>query len=48
MKYRKSDLVELSKEELDYYSRQVVMAEIGYNAQVKLKNSKAVVVGVGQ
>ena len=47
MKYRKSDLVELSKEELDYYSRQVVMAEIGYNAQVKLKNSKAVVVGVG-
>lgn len=45
--FKKSDLVELSKEELDYYSRQVVMAEMGYNAQVKLKNSKAVVVGVG-
>jgi molybdopterin-synthase adenylyltransferase len=36
-----------SKEELDYYSRQIVLAELGYNAQVKLKNSKAVVVGVG-
>ena len=45
--FKKSDLVELSKEELDYYSRQIVMTEMGYNAQVKLKNSKAVVVGVG-
>jgi adenylyltransferase/sulfurtransferase len=43
----KSVDVELSKEELDYYSRQVVMAEMGYKAQRKLKNSKAVVVGVG-
>ncbi|MCW4016226.1 MAG: HesA/MoeB/ThiF family protein [Candidatus Bathyarchaeota archaeon] len=38
---------ELSKEELDYYSRQVVMAEMGYNAQLKLKNSKACLLGVG-
>lgn len=39
--------VELSEEELEYYSRQIVMAEMGYNAQLKLKNSKACLVGVG-
>lgn len=38
---------ELSDEELKYYSRQVVMAEMGYSAQLKLKNSKACVLGVG-
>ncbi|MGD9131572.1 MAG: HesA/MoeB/ThiF family protein [Candidatus Bathyarchaeota archaeon] len=38
---------ELSDEELEYYSRQVVMAEMGYSAQLKLKNSKACVLGVG-
>jgi molybdopterin/thiamine biosynthesis adenylyltransferase len=38
---------ELSAEELEYYSRQVVMAEMGYNAQLKLKNSKACLAGVG-
>ena len=37
----------LSEEELKYYSRQIVMAEIGYNAQLKLKNSKACLLGVG-
>jgi adenylyltransferase/sulfurtransferase len=40
-------VTKLSKEELEYYSRQVVMAEMGYNAQLKLKNSKACLVGVG-
>jgi molybdopterin-synthase adenylyltransferase len=39
--------VEFSDEELEYYSRQIVMAEMGYNAQLKLKNSKACLVGVG-
>jgi molybdopterin/thiamine biosynthesis adenylyltransferase len=38
---------ELSDEELEYYSRQVVMAEMGYSAQLKLKNSRACVLGVG-
>ena len=39
--------VELSEEELEYYSRQIVLAEMGYYAQLKLKNSKACLVGVG-
>jgi adenylyltransferase/sulfurtransferase len=37
----------LSEEELEYYSRQIVMTEMGYNGQLKLKNSKACLVGVG-
>lgn len=39
--------MELSEEELDYYSRQIVMTEMGYNAQLKLKNSKVCLLGVG-
>lgn len=38
---------ELSKKELDKYSRQVMLEEIGYNGQLKLKNAKVCVVGVG-
>ncbi|PVX25576.1 MAG: 4-methyl-5(B-hydroxyethyl)-thiazole monophosphate biosynthesis protein [Candidatus Bathyarchaeum sp.] len=38
---------ELSDEELDYYSRQIVMAELGFNAQLKLKRSKVCLLGVG-
>ena len=40
-------LKKLSDKELEYYSRQVVMTEMGYNAQMKLKNSRACLVGVG-
>jgi molybdopterin/thiamine biosynthesis adenylyltransferase len=47
VKHDRSDRVELSEEELEYYSRQVVMAEMGYSAQLKLKNSKACLLGVG-
>ena len=47
VKNARSDRVELSDEELEYYSRQVVMAEMGYNAQLKLKNSKVCLVGLG-
>jgi len=47
VKPEQSVTVELSEEELEYYSRQVVMAEMGYNAQLKLKNSKACLLGVG-
>jgi molybdopterin-synthase adenylyltransferase len=42
-----SEYVELSDEELEYYSRQIVMTEMGYSAQLKLKNSKVCLVGLG-
>ena len=38
---------ELSAKELDRFSRQVMLEEIGYAGQLKLKNSKVCVVGVG-
>ena len=38
---------ELSSKELDKYSRQVMLEEIGYQGQLKLKNAKVCVVGVG-
>ena len=39
--------LELSSKELERYSRQVMLEEIGYDGQLKLKNSKVCVVGVG-
>src|SRR5207247_11416646 len=38
---------ELSSKELERYSRQVMLEEIGYEGQLKLKNAKVCVVGVG-
>ena len=38
---------ELSAKELDRFSRQVMLEEIGYGGQLKLKNAKVCVVGVG-
>jgi molybdopterin/thiamine biosynthesis adenylyltransferase/molybdopterin converting factor small subunit len=38
---------ELSSKELDKFSRQVMLEEIGYQGQLKLKNAKICVVGVG-
>jgi len=38
---------ELSKKDLDKFSRQVMLEEIGYNGQLKLKNAKICVVGTG-
>ena len=38
---------ELSAKELDRYSRQVMLDEIGYQGQLKLKNAKVCVVGTG-
>ena len=43
----KFNRLDLSHEELEYYSRQIVLAELGYNAQLKLKNAKACVLGLG-
>lgn len=38
---------ELSEEELEFYSRQIVLSDIGYNGQLRLKNAKACVIGLG-
>jgi len=38
---------ELSKKDLDRFSRQIMLEEIGYNGQLKLKNAKVCVVGTG-
>ena len=38
---------ELSAKELDRFSRQVMLEEIGYQGQIKLKNAKICVVGIG-
>ncbi|MGI0026220.1 MAG: ThiF family adenylyltransferase [Nitrosopumilaceae archaeon] len=38
---------ELSSRDLEKYSRQVMLDEIGYEGQLKLKNAKVCVVGVG-
>ncbi|HUT06483.1 MAG TPA: ThiF family adenylyltransferase [Nitrosopumilaceae archaeon] len=38
---------ELSSKELDRFSRQVMLEEIGYQGQLKLKHAKVCVVGVG-
>jgi len=40
-------MVELSKKERLYYSRQIIMDEIGIKGQFKLKKSKVCVVGLG-
>ncbi|MFQ6053200.1 MAG: ThiF family adenylyltransferase [Candidatus Bathyarchaeia archaeon] len=37
----------LSDEEVEYYSRQIVLAEVGSAGQLKLKGSRACVVGLG-
>lgn len=38
---------DLSKEELEHYSRQIVLTDIGYNGQLKLRNARVCVVGLG-
>ncbi len=38
---------ELTDQELDTYSRQVVLADIGYDGQLKLRNAKVGLIGVG-
>lgn len=38
---------ELSDRELDTYSRQIALADVGYEGQLKLRNSTATLVGVG-
>lgn len=38
---------DLSERELDFYSRQIVLTNVGYNGQLGLKNAKACLVGLG-
>jgi molybdopterin-synthase adenylyltransferase len=38
---------DLSKEELEYYSRQIVLSDIGYKGQLRLQNAKVCIVGLG-
>ncbi|MDX1708809.1 MAG: HesA/MoeB/ThiF family protein, partial [Desulfobacterales bacterium] len=38
---------ELSEKELQTYSRQIVLADIGYDGQLKLRNARACLIGVG-
>jgi adenylyltransferase/sulfurtransferase len=38
---------ELTDEELETYSRQIVLADIGYDGQIKLRNARVCLVGVG-
>ena len=38
---------ELTDKELETYSRQIVLADIGYDGQLKLRNAKACLIGVG-
>ena len=38
---------ELSSEDLDRYSRQIMLEDIGYQGQLKIQNAKVCVVGVG-
>jgi adenylyltransferase/sulfurtransferase len=38
---------ELSDREMETYSRQVVLADIGYDGQVKLRNARVCLIGVG-
>jgi adenylyltransferase/sulfurtransferase len=39
--------IDLVDSELEFYSRQIVLADIGYNGQLKLRNSKVCIVGLG-
>jgi len=41
------EVSDLSEKELDRYSRQIMLEEIGYQGQLKLKQSKICIVGVG-
>ena len=40
-------ILELNNKELDKYSRQIMLDEIGYEGQLKLKDSKVCIVGSG-
>jgi len=44
---KKEKTQDLSDDELEFYSRQIVLPEIGYNGQLKLKDAKVCIAGLG-
>jgi adenylyltransferase/sulfurtransferase len=42
-----SQTIDLTDSELEFYSRQIVLPDIGYSGQLKLKKSKVCIVGLG-
>lgn len=43
----REEVKDLSDGELEFYSRQIVLPEIGYNGQLKLRNARICIVGLG-
>ncbi len=43
----KSKVGEFPDEELEYYSRQIVLPDVGYDGQLRLKNARVCIVGLG-
>jgi len=43
----KGEVKSLSEKELEFYSRQMVLLDIGYTGQLKLRNAKVCIVGLG-
>jgi molybdopterin/thiamine biosynthesis adenylyltransferase len=43
----KNDMKDFSQKELDFYSRQIALPDIGYKGQLRLKNAKVCLVGLG-
>jgi len=38
---------ELAEEELEYYARQIVLSDINYDGQIKIKKGKVAIIGLG-
>jgi len=43
----KREVKGLSDKELEFYSRQIVLPDVGYNGQLKLRNARVCIVGLG-
>jgi len=43
----KKETLDLSDDELEFYSRQIVLPDIGYNGQLKLKKARVCIAGLG-
>jgi adenylyltransferase/sulfurtransferase len=44
---RRKMVKELTDKDVEIYSRQIVLADIGYEGQLKLRNAKACIIGIG-
>ncbi len=43
----KDEVKDFSRKELEFYSRQIVLPDIGYTGQLKLRNARVCIVGLG-